>query len=230
MCSASCRRSRTSPSRRPCAWWHRRSVSRCPSRRTPLKAKRGGQAPRCAGRPARARLWVLRGTVAASRRRPGARVPHRAWTYGGSDHDLPHRLRAGFGLHLARPPEGRGRRRDVESIRPFLVERSRRGEERANDQRSTTNDDLLQVPQPGDVAHYQRIRQSDRLHRTDAGDRRQSRTEVPEFAEKKTAIYSKSRVLYNLDRAHEAIRALGYVVLVEGQMDCISVFMAGSAT
>jgi DNA primase len=42
-----------------------------------------------------------------------------------------------------------------------------------------------------------------------------------------TAIYSKSRVLYNLDRAREAIRELGYVVLVEGQMDCISVFMAG---
>jgi len=42
-----------------------------------------------------------------------------------------------------------------------------------------------------------------------------------------TAVYSKSRVLYNLDRAREAIRALGYVILVEGQMDCISVFMAG---
>ena len=41
-----------------------------------------------------------------------------------------------------------------------------------------------------------------------------------------TAIYSKSRVLYNLDRAREAIRKLGYVILVEGQMDCISVFMA----
>jgi DNA primase len=34
-------------------------------------------------------------------------------------------------------------------------------------------------------------------------------------------------VLYNLDRAREAIRVLGYVILVEGQMDCISVFMAG---
>jgi DNA primase len=42
-----------------------------------------------------------------------------------------------------------------------------------------------------------------------------------------TAIYSKSRVLYNLDRARESIRALGYVILVEGQMDCISVFIAG---
>ena len=41
-----------------------------------------------------------------------------------------------------------------------------------------------------------------------------------------TAIYSKSRVLYNLDRAREAVRRLGYVILVEGQMDCIAVFMA----
>jgi DNA primase len=42
-----------------------------------------------------------------------------------------------------------------------------------------------------------------------------------------TAIYSKSRVLFNLDLAKEAIRALNYAVLVEGQMDCISVFAAG---
>ncbi|HEY6252761.1 MAG TPA: DNA primase, partial [Candidatus Angelobacter sp.] len=42
-----------------------------------------------------------------------------------------------------------------------------------------------------------------------------------------TAIYSKSRVLYNLDRAKEAIRALTYAILVEGQMDCISVYSAG---
>ncbi|MGC2324004.1 MAG: DNA primase [Terriglobales bacterium] len=42
-----------------------------------------------------------------------------------------------------------------------------------------------------------------------------------------TAIYSKSRVLYNLDRAREGIRRAGYVILVEGQMDCISLFMAG---
>jgi len=42
-----------------------------------------------------------------------------------------------------------------------------------------------------------------------------------------TAIYSKSRVLFNLDQAKEAIRALKYAILVEGQMDCISVFAAG---
>jgi DNA primase len=42
-----------------------------------------------------------------------------------------------------------------------------------------------------------------------------------------TAIYSKSRVLFNLDLAKEAIRALNYAILVEGQMDCISVSAAG---
>ena len=42
-----------------------------------------------------------------------------------------------------------------------------------------------------------------------------------------TKIYSKSRVLFNLDNAKEAIRKLDYTILVEGQMDCISVFAAG---
>lgn len=42
-----------------------------------------------------------------------------------------------------------------------------------------------------------------------------------------TPIYSKSRVLYNLDKAKEAIRALKYSIIVEGQMDCISVYAAG---
>jgi DNA primase len=42
-----------------------------------------------------------------------------------------------------------------------------------------------------------------------------------------TPIYSKSRVLFNLDHAKEAIRKLDYAILVEGQMDCISVFAVG---
>jgi len=42
-----------------------------------------------------------------------------------------------------------------------------------------------------------------------------------------TAIYSKSRVLFNLDLAKEWIRKFDYAILVEGQMDCISVFAAG---
>ncbi|HLH09888.1 MAG TPA: CHC2 zinc finger domain-containing protein [Terriglobales bacterium] len=42
-----------------------------------------------------------------------------------------------------------------------------------------------------------------------------------------TSIYSKSRVLFNLNHAKEPIRKLEYAILVEGQMDCISVYAAG---
>ena len=42
-----------------------------------------------------------------------------------------------------------------------------------------------------------------------------------------TALNSKSRLLFNLDKAKEAIRKLDYAILVEGQMDCISVYAAG---
>ncbi len=41
-----------------------------------------------------------------------------------------------------------------------------------------------------------------------------------------TPIYSKSRVLFNLDKAKDAIRKLDYAILVEGQMDCISLYTA----
>ena len=42
-----------------------------------------------------------------------------------------------------------------------------------------------------------------------------------------TPLYSKSHVLFNLDKAGQAIRQDGGAVLVEGQMDCISVYLAG---
>ena len=42
-----------------------------------------------------------------------------------------------------------------------------------------------------------------------------------------TPIYSKGRVLFNLDKAKDAVRHLGYAILVEGNVDCISVFTAG---
>jgi len=42
-----------------------------------------------------------------------------------------------------------------------------------------------------------------------------------------TPLYSKGHVLFNLDKAKPAIRALEFALLVEGQMDCISVFLAG---
>jgi DNA primase len=42
-----------------------------------------------------------------------------------------------------------------------------------------------------------------------------------------TPIYSKGKVLFNLDLAKEWIRKFDYAILVEGQMDCISVYAAG---
>jgi DNA primase len=42
-----------------------------------------------------------------------------------------------------------------------------------------------------------------------------------------TPLYSKGQVLFNLDKARTAIRQAGFALLVEGQMDCISVFLRG---
>jgi DNA primase len=42
-----------------------------------------------------------------------------------------------------------------------------------------------------------------------------------------TPLYSKSHVLFNLDKAKSVIRQAGFALLVEGQMDCISVFLRG---
>lgn len=51
---------------------------------------------------------------------------------------------------------------------------------------------------------------------------------VPKYLNSpETPIYTKGRVLYNLDRARDSIRQLGYFILVEGYLDCLSVFMAG---
>ncbi len=42
-----------------------------------------------------------------------------------------------------------------------------------------------------------------------------------------TPLYVKGQVLFNLDKAKTAIRQAGFALLVEGQMDCISVFLRG---
>jgi DNA primase len=42
-----------------------------------------------------------------------------------------------------------------------------------------------------------------------------------------TPLYSKSLVLFNLDKARTSIRQHEFVLLVEGQMDCISVYLRG---
>jgi DNA primase len=47
------------------------------------------------------------------------------------------------------------------------------------------------------------------------------------FNSPETPLYSKSHVLFNLDKARTAIRKMEFALLVEGQMDCISVFLRG---
>jgi len=42
-----------------------------------------------------------------------------------------------------------------------------------------------------------------------------------------TALYTKGHVLFNLDKARADMRTHDFALLVEGQMDCISVYMAG---
>jgi len=42
-----------------------------------------------------------------------------------------------------------------------------------------------------------------------------------------TPLYQKGMVLFNLDKAKMAIRQMEFAVLVEGQMDCISVYLRG---
>ena len=42
-----------------------------------------------------------------------------------------------------------------------------------------------------------------------------------------TPLYSKGQVLFNLDKAKGPMRSMEFALLVEGQMDCISVFMRG---
>ena len=42
-----------------------------------------------------------------------------------------------------------------------------------------------------------------------------------------TPLYSKGQVLFNLDKAKTAIRKMEFALLVEGQMDCISVYLRG---
>ena len=42
-----------------------------------------------------------------------------------------------------------------------------------------------------------------------------------------TALYTKGQVLFNLDKAKADMRTHDFALLVEGQMDCISIYMAG---
>jgi len=74
------------------------------------------------------------------------------------------------------------------------------------------------------LSHCQRGGQGDRVHGARARSRRQER-EVSQLAGDR-ALHQ-GNVLFNLDKAKSEMRKSDFAVLVEGQMDCISVYMAG---
>ncbi len=62
----------------------------------------------------------------------------------------------------------------------------------------------------------------------DSGEKASGEKAGPKYMNSpETPLYSKGHVLYNLDKAKSAMRTMEFALLVEGQMDCISVFMRG---
>jgi len=136
-------------------------------------------------------------------------------------------------------PEDSG---EVGILRSAQDENGTKGSD-ANDEQRTTNsassDPKAQSPEPkaGSLAIYSKFRNRVMFPianeqgkviaftgRTLSSDEKAG----PKYLNSpETKIYSKSRVLFNLDNAKEAIRKLDYTILVEGQMDCISVYAAG---
>jgi DNA primase len=141
--------------------------------------------------------------------------------------------------HQENPSPVIGRSPSVEGPEGSEVDHAQRGSSSgtvlANDQRPTTNDDL--PPTKALSSMYSKFRNrimfpiANESGRVIAFTGRTLSTDEkagPKYLNSpETAIYSKSRVLFNLNLAREAIRALNYAILVEGQMDCISVFAAG---
>ena len=122
--------------------------------------------------------------------------------------------------------------RSLDSARDDRTEAAPQSESSAKDPKPTTNDQ-----RPTTAAMYSKFRNRVMFPITNEAGRviaftgRTLSTDEksgPKYLNSpETAIYSKSRVLFNLDQAKEAIRKLDYAILVEGQMDCISVFAAG---
>jgi DNA primase len=60
------------------------------------------------------------------------------------------------------------------------------------------------------------------------GRRLKDSEDVPKYINSpETKVYSKSKILYGLYQARDEIRKKGYAILVEGYMDCVSLFQAG---
>ena len=203
--------------------------------------------------PAEAREAKLRGTLldlheAACRffqeqaEAPGSgarsRIPQGPRVGRGGDRALPHRLCARIRLPAARRHPANGRRRAVAGVGIVLPSRPRETLPRrggASARLRQQSETIGRDAQPSVL--YSKFRNRVMFPicneqgkiiaftgRTLAADEKSG----PKYLNSpETAIYHKSRLLYNLHLAKEAIRQLDYAILVEGQMDCISVYNAG---
>jgi DNA primase len=123
------------------------------------------------------------------------------------------------------------------STRAEALPRDDKGEGRDDNPEAQSLEPKAQSPKPETLAMYSKFRNrvmfpiTNETGRVIAFTGRTLSTDEkagPKYLNSpETAIYSKSRVLFNLDQAKEAIRKLDYAILVEGQMDCVSVFAAG---
>ena len=138
----------------------------------------------------------------------------------GNRQDLPHRLRAGRLQRHARRARAPLQRRGHARLRP--VQRERPGQRRTRRQMYARFRKRITFPianEQGKVIAFT----ARALDTTDDKGR-----EVAKYLNSpETALYTKGNVLFNLDKAKSAMRANDFGLLVEGQMDCISVYMAG---
>ena len=87
---------------------------------------------------------------------------------------------------------------------------------------------LRPLPQAHHLPHRQRAGQDHRLHRPRPRRQDEKGRDIAKYLNSpETALYTKGQVLFNLDKAKADMRTHDFALLVEGQMDCISVYMAG---
>jgi len=139
---------------------------------------------------------------------------------------------------LRSAPQDDGRQQSALSSQQMQIPRSARDDKKGGDSAQDDNSVELAAPSSQPAAIYSKFRNRvmfpicNEQGKVIAFTGRTLSASTDEKAGPKylnspeTPIYSKSRVLFNLDNAKEWIRK-EYAILVEGQMDCISVYAAG---
>ncbi len=133
-----------------------------------------------------------------------------------SHRQVPHRLCSGLLQRAARPPAGHGPSRSAAAFRPPFFQRAADGSAGPLYARFRKRITFPIHNESGRViAFTARALDSDEK----SGPKYMNSPETP--------LYSKGQVLFNLDKARQAIRQQDFALLVEGQMDCITAYMAG---